>query len=262
MTNRRQFVITGASSAIGRVLAEHLDTATDADMVLVSRSENSSRFKRDHLVLTGIDLTNEQHLEVLREKVGQRLEGPFTVFHCVGDFWTHKPLVRTTFEEVARMINSHYLTFCGAAWSLLPVMVARNGGRLVGFSCNSVAYNYPDMAPFTSAKAALECFVRCVANEYSEYNIIANAVSLPTIRTDKVMELKPTGDHDHYITPEELAIFLSDITASAPAMMNGNVLKVFRHSKTFFHQSYFDRNPRELEIDWKVAESDERPKLA
>jgi len=46
------------------------------------------------------------------------------------------------------------------------------------------------MAAFTSAKAACECLIKCIANEYSQYGIIANAIALSTILTPKVKKSK------------------------------------------------------------------------
>jgi 3-oxoacyl-[acyl-carrier protein] reductase len=252
MSDRHNFVITGASSDIGSALAQYLDEKTNSDLMLVSRTGPGPQLKRPHLRLCGIDLTKEADLLKLRDAANKRFVDSYAVVHCVGDFWLHKPLVQTDWSEITTMIGSHYLTLCGVAWALLPQMVRIRGGRLVALSCNSVAYNYPDMAPFTSAKAAVDSLIKCVANEYSQFNVIANAIALPTIRTPKVLDLKENGDYDHFITPAEVAALLVDTILSAPSIMNGNTLKVFRHSDTFFNQGYFERNPRNSQIDAAV----------
>jgi NAD(P)-dependent dehydrogenase (short-subunit alcohol dehydrogenase family) len=98
--------------------------------------------------------------------------------------------------------------------------------------------------PFTASKAAVESFVKSFANEHAEFGISACALALPTIRTAKVLKEKLTGDHKNYITPEELADYILDHVLIQPHEVNGNVFKVFKHSRTFYHKSYYQRNPR------------------
>jgi NAD(P)-dependent dehydrogenase (short-subunit alcohol dehydrogenase family) len=248
MIDISNFIITGASSDVGAAISQYLDAHTDASLILVSHRNPAPSLRRDHIRLVSIDLTDPSRLDQLRNTAKNHFKSPFAVIHCVGDFWTHKPLVRTEFAEIERMITSHYLTLCGVAWALLPLLIENGGGRVVALSCNSVAYNYPDMAPFTAAKAALESFIKCIANEYSEFNVVANSIALPTLRTEKVERLKDGGDLRHYVQPDELAKLIVETIVSAPNILNGNTLKIFRHSPTFFNESYFQRNPRALDI--------------
>jgi hypothetical protein len=46
------------------------------------------------------------------------------------------------------------------------------------------------------------------------------------------------------VTPDELSTLIVGTLAAAPQAVNGNTLKVFRHSRTFFEDGYFTRNPR------------------
>jgi NAD(P)-dependent dehydrogenase (short-subunit alcohol dehydrogenase family) len=194
--------------------------------------------------LSGIDLTVEASLEGLAKAVSEEFSEPFSVIHCVGNFWVHRPLVETSFSEIVAMVNSHVVTLFGAARYLTPLMIKSGGGRIVAFSCNSVVYSYPDMSPFTASKAALESFIRCHANEYAEFGITSCALALPTIRTAAVLDEKPTGDHKNYITPDELAnTIVSDVLAQSH-IISGNVIKLFKHSPTFYNSSYYQRNPR------------------
>jgi NAD(P)-dependent dehydrogenase (short-subunit alcohol dehydrogenase family) len=122
-------------------------------------------------------------------------------------------------------------------------MVSRGGGRLVAFSCNSIQHNYPEMAPFTAAKAAVETLVKCIANEYSTAGIQANALALPTIRTPKVCESKDLPDEEDYVAPAELARIVLDEILCLSSYVNGNSIKLFKPSSAFYRTSYFDRNP-------------------
>ena len=146
--------------------------------------------------------------------------------------------------EAQEFIDTHYMTLVGAAMAMFPVMTAVGGGRLIGMSCNSVAFNYPDMAPFTAAKAAVEALLKSLANEYLDRGIATTALALPTIRTPKVAASKPTVDQENYLTPEDVADAV-DHVVTLPKYVTGNVMRLVRYSPSFYEKGYFERNPRD-----------------
>ncbi len=239
-------VILGANSDIGGELVRQAASRSERRVLAVSRSPAAVGITDPPNVerLAGLDLIKEIHLRRLAAKTSGKFHEPFAVIHSVGNFWIHKPLVETPFHEIREMIESQLLTLMGVARVLTPAMIKNGGGALVAFSCNSVTYNYPDMSPFTASKAAIESFVKCYANEHAEFGISACALALPTIRTAKVLKEKPRGDHENYIKPEDLANYILNHILTQPQEVNGNVIKVFKHSPTFYHKSYYERNPR------------------
>lgn len=160
------YIIAGANSEIGRALAKHL-ADNGHNLMLVSRSRKDSGFLSGCTWLDGIDLTDEYCLKALKQEVERRFDYPFNYIHSVGDFWKHKDILNTDLAEVKDMIISHYITLFYAIKAIVPVMRAVNGGRIIAFSCNSVKYNYPEMAAFTSAKAAVECLAKNKIKQYS-----------------------------------------------------------------------------------------------
>lgn len=254
----QNLVILGASSDIGIELTRKAVERANYKLLLVTRRSRVEMKKsldqagmqmlpiNDHSqYLHNIDLTKEKDLLKLRKVTEEFFTTPFSVVHSVGEFWYHKPLVKTAFSEIRSMYESHYLTFAGAAFALVPVLAKKGGGRIVAFSCNSVLYNYPDMSPFTSAKAAIESFIKCLAHEYAEQHVATTALALPTILTKKVLEGKLLKNHKDYITPEELANIVFNNVLCLPHTVSGNVQKVFKYNRTYYHSGYFSRNPRE-----------------
>ncbi len=234
-------LITGANSDIGKSLIERLE-AKNIRVIATARSTSSQDADSRARILDGIDLTDGQCLELLRQAVIGEFASPFSWVHCVGDFWLHKPLEKTSIEEAKSMVLSHYLTLFATAQIVLPLMKKVGGGQLLAFSCNSVRYNYPDMAAFTSAKAAVECFVKCISNEYIEHNIAANCFALPTIKTEKVVRTKHSDYHDHYISSGELADVVIEHLSQAQRFCSGNALSLVKHSPYFYTEGYYRRN--------------------
>ncbi|MBQ7362992.1 MAG: SDR family oxidoreductase [Clostridia bacterium] len=234
------YVIIGANSEIGTSLAQHL-ISHKHNVILVSRSKKSS-WGSSNDWLDGIDLTNELNLLTLKNFIQSKFNSPFTLIHSVGNFWEHKPITSTSFSEAASQINSHYITLFGVIKAVIPIMQSMGGGKIIAFSCNSVKYNYPDMAAFTSSKAAVECLIKCVANEQSKYNIILNAFALPSIKTNSVIETKPSEYHNDYATLEELSNCIESTVEHLSPLTNGNVINLFKYSDSFYHKGYYERN--------------------
>ncbi len=237
-------IVMGCNSDIGKQIMNLIMKSNINKALFVSRSKIS--FSQEHsefYFMDGIDLTNQEHLNQISIKVKEIFTNEFTVIHSVGDFWYHKPLEECTMQMADSMMRSQYLTLYGVIHTLIPIMKNVGGGRFVAFSCNSVLYNYPELAPFTASKAAIETLIKCVANEYSGEKIYANAIALPTIRTEKVVDSKPQGDQKNYISDLELADIILNEIAILSKYVTGNVIKIFKHSDTFYNQGYFERNP-------------------
>jgi len=243
-----QILIAGANSELASALIARTINNSKYKLLLVSQSQQNMCQDNVQAAIRRIDdvnLTDEVDQQRLSKEVSDFFDGPFSVINFAGNFWLHKSLIRTEFTEICDLISSHYLTLCGVAKAVTSAMIAKGGGRLVALSCNSVSYNYPDMAPFTCAKAAVECFVKCYSNEYSMYNISAAALALPTMRTSRVIKEKPEGDHENYISPEELSEILLEQILTQGQYITGNIIRLFKYSRTFYHQGYYQRNPRQ-----------------
>jgi NAD(P)-dependent dehydrogenase (short-subunit alcohol dehydrogenase family) len=87
--------------------------------------------------------------------------------------------------------------------------------------------------------------MRCLAHEYAEHQIATTTIALPTVLTPKVREAKPDGDHPNYVTPEDVASVVLRELDSSP-LVTGNVVRMIKHSETFYGMGYLQRNPPEI----------------
>jgi len=240
---KKKYIITGANSDIGFFLIKEL-LKDDNEVIGSCRTPTEKlqgfKHKNFHLI-PNIDLTNKNCLSIFGKEIRKFGIVEFHLIHSVGDFWHHKSIVNTSQKEATNLISSHYISLYSLLKMIIPVFIENKGGKILVFSCNSVLYNYPDMAAFTSAKAAIETLVRCTANENSKYGIVANAIALSTINTEKVKESKDPKYHNDYMTLDELKEVIVSIL-DLPKYINGNIIKTLKYSKYFYNEGYYKRN--------------------
>jgi hypothetical protein len=67
------------------------------------------------------------------------------------------------------------------------------------------------------------------------------------MNTEAIVQRKPLGDHANYLQPRDLADFLVSNVLQQPPISTGNIIKVIKHSPSFYGKSFFERNPRKDE---------------
>lgn len=244
MSENLSFVITGAGSYLGRALAEFLSTDESTSLVLTSHHQCDFKYLGQTeriLHCPNIDLTEEQDVAELCRRVNSFFKNRFHVINCAGYFPGYKRLSTLSLAEARRVYEGNVLTLYSVAKELLPLMKARGGGHFMAFSSHTVYQSYPLMAAFTSAKAAVESLIQCIAYEYSKDHIIANTLALATLATEVEKSLKPYGDHANWLQPLQVCQLIRELVEAPFSIMNGNTIHVFNHSESYFHQSYYDR---------------------
>ena len=191
--------------------------------------------------LFGIDLLEEDHLNTLVGAAKEFFSGQFIVIHCTGYYEGQEPLETTSIAESSRIFESNFTAVYNLTVKLLPLMIERRGGHFVAFSCNSVKYNYPQMAPFTAAKSAIESLFRTIANEFYGKGVYANCFQLATLSTEHEFERKPFGDHNNWLKLSEVVTYVQQFVNQPNQLHNGNSIQLYHYSDSFFNKSYFER---------------------
>jgi NAD(P)-dependent dehydrogenase (short-subunit alcohol dehydrogenase family) len=240
-------LITGATSALAQAVASEVLLTPGSAVLLTTRSHGSIgelADRRGVAYLPGLDLTKESDLERLATEANRVFPTRFEIVNAAGQWFTQRPILEISCTEADSLMRSNYLTAYGVAQYLIPLLKKRNGGHFVTFSCDSVNHHYPWMAPYTASKAAVQTLTISLANEFAQDGVIANSFILSTLLTDRDRLLKPRGDHNHWLSPKDVAKEIASLLQDEVGLMNGNAIKLFRYSDSYFHQSYFERIKR------------------
>jgi NAD(P)-dependent dehydrogenase (short-subunit alcohol dehydrogenase family) len=242
--SKSAFLITGASSYLGKSLARILAKNVRNRLLLTSRRParygNAPENNNIHH-LHGIDLSQEEGLRALARAADDYFPGKFHVVNCLGFFPGYLAMEELSLGDAKKVFESNVVALYGVAHFLLPLMCKRKGGHFIGFSSHTNYQHYPDIVAYCAAKAAVESMISGIANEYLSRGIIANTIALSTLLTETERKMKPQGDRKNWLRPEEVSRFIENFVLQPAALVNGNVIHLYKYSDSYFHQSYFER---------------------
>jgi 3-oxoacyl-[acyl-carrier protein] reductase len=174
-------IVTGASSGIGRSIAERI--AEEGAIVVVNYSKSSDKAQQ---VVVGIQAKGGKALAVQADmsRVGDarrlitdtikqfnRLD---ILVNNAGKFMP-KPFEETTEEDfdgvIALNAKGPYFAMQEAAKAL------KDGGRIVNISTGGTQLNFPGATAYLGSKAALEQYTRGLAKERAPKGVTVNCVS-------------------------------------------------------------------------------------
>ena len=240
------YLITGATSDLGRALAVSIKVKYGASckLFLISRTHNTELeglVDNNVIYRSGIDLLNIATGDNIINEISAFFEEEFTLIHSAGDFWLHYPFLDFSTEKAKSMMDSHYITLYNVLQNIIPVMIRNGGGKILTFSCNATDYCFPNMLPFTAAKAAVDATIKCIAHEYAKKNITANSIALSSLKTPQNKDSKPFGDFENYLDLKELSNTVIEIAELSNNLANGNVIKCYKYSDSYYNEGYFHR---------------------
>jgi NAD(P)-dependent dehydrogenase (short-subunit alcohol dehydrogenase family) len=173
----RRAVVTGASTGIGRAIADAL-SAAGAHVAGIDIVDSGA----DHLMVRG-DTGRVEDVDRLAAAAVEEFGGI--------DIWVNnaarlmvKPLLETTDEDWHGLLapNLHgYFYGCRAA---ARAMVAQGtGGRIVNISSAADILVVADLAAYTAAKGAIVALTKVLALELADHGITVNALAPGAIDT-------------------------------------------------------------------------------
>lgn len=218
MTNGNSvYWITGASSGIGEATAIRL--AKDGHRVVLSarRSEELERVKGlcpDPTKIAIVPLDLSQH-DRASEWANQAIAafGHVDVVLCNGGLGQFGSVLDNSWEVETKVIDVNLLGTMATVRAILPHMVERKSGRILGIASIAGKFGQRNLAAYSASKAGVILWLESLREEVFDKGIIVQAVSPGFINTNVTINgLRPDG------TP---------IAKNSPAQENGMPTSVF-----------------------------------
>lgn len=185
-----RYIITGASSGIGKRCAERL-LEKGNQCVLIARSKEKldeicKRYDKAYAIIA--DLSDISAIEAIFKNVSNLF--PFNgLIHCAGV----APLNRTDenhIEVVRNAYNTNVFSFIELMRLFVGTGVCEDGASVVIMSSVVAQRGSNRQAIYSGTKAALDATARCMAKELVNRKIRVNTITSGTVETEMLQKLR------------------------------------------------------------------------
>ncbi len=231
----RKFLVTGASSGIGKAAAIKVGTAGGTILLVARRHELLEETKNEIESRAGVadsfvcDLSDPAevdqmaaevlkrhgHVDVLINNAGRSIR------RAISDSYDR-------FHDFERTMQLNYFGPVKLILDLLPSMRQRHSGHIINVSTAGVQLSAPMFSAYLASKAALDAFSRSLRFEVAADGIDMTTVYMPLVRTAMAA---PTRMYDAFpaLSPEEAADLICRAICKRPtrvATALGNLAQI------------------------------------
>ena len=216
-------VVTGASGALGKVVAETA-LARGARVAGVDHASSQIPATDNRIELGGVDLSDVATAQRAIDAAAAHFGRLDALVNIAGGF---------AFETVAdgdpktwqHMYALNVLTALNASRSAIPHLVACGAGRIVNVGAMGALKAGSGMGAYAASKAGVHRLTEALAAEWKG-RITVNAVLPSTIDTPANRASMPRADFAKWVTPQELAEVILFLVSDAASAVTGALLPV------------------------------------
>ena len=208
-------VITGASGALGQVVAEAA-LARGARVAGVDHAKSQVAETADRRELGGVDLSDAGQAGHAIDAVVARF-GRLDVLLNIAGAFSFETIAEGDPKTWARLYAINLLTALNASRAAIPHLTTSPTGRIVNIGAMGALQAGSGMGPYAASKAGVHRLTEALAAELKG-KVTVNAVLPSTIDTPANRASMPKADFSKWVTAEELAnviLFLASDQASA-----------------------------------------------
>ena len=221
--NGKVVVVTGASGALGRVVAA-VALAHGARVAGVDYAAHEVAATPDWIELGGVDLSDAAQAKTAIDAAASHFGRLDALINIAGGF---------AFETAAegdpktwqRMYALNVLTALNASRSAIPYLTASPAGRIVNVGAIGALQAGAGMGAYAASKAGVHRLTEALAAEWKG-KITVNAVLPSTIDTPANRASMPKADFTKWVTPQELTEVILFLASDAASAVTGALLPV------------------------------------
>lgn len=197
-------LVTGASSGIGRAIAEGLAQA-GATVALAARSHERLAEVQHAISARGgqaaafpSDLAQHEAAHELAHAVANHFGGVDILVNCAG-MNRRQPVAEVTPDNYDAIMAVNLRSAFFLSQAVQPLMVAHNAGKVINIGSLTVSTALAHVSVYGMTKSALAQMTRTMAVEWARYNIQVNCLCPGFIETDLTRALWQDADRNRWI---------------------------------------------------------------
>jgi NAD(P)-dependent dehydrogenase (short-subunit alcohol dehydrogenase family) len=220
LSNSRKIVITGATGALGQAVLARFRKGGDAVVAIHSPIQKPSAI--DGVEWSGVDLTQRKAVHDFFAKIGE----VDAVVHCAGGFrWS--PIDDLSAEDLRFLISLNLESSIYVASAAVPAMKKKKNGALLFVSSRATQHGATGMSAYAASKAGVNAMVLSLAEELKDHGVRVNAILPSVIDTPANRKDMPHADSSKWVSPEDLAELLYDLTLPKSKSITGALIPVY-----------------------------------
>jgi NAD(P)-dependent dehydrogenase (short-subunit alcohol dehydrogenase family) len=216
-------VVTGASGALGKVVAEAA-LARGARVAGVDHAPSQMPATANRIELGGIDLSDAAQAKHAIDAAASHFGRLDALINIAGGF-AFEAIAEGETKTWQRMYALNVLTALHASRAAIPHLTASPAGRIVNVGAIGALQAAGGMGAYAASKAGVHRLTEALAAEWKG-KITVNAVLPSIIDTAANRASMPKADFAKWVTPQELAEVILFLASDAASAVTGALLPV------------------------------------
>ncbi len=186
---KRVVIITGASSGIGKTVAEFLHKKGFTVYGLSRNIEPSD--KLPHVIKT--DITNDESVKNAVRTIFEK-EGKIDALLNIAGFGIAGSVEDTSIEEAHSQLETNFFGTVRMVKEVLPIMRKQKGGYIINLSSIGGIVGLPFQAFYSASKFAIEGYTEALRHEVKPFGIKVSLIEPGDFKTNFTKNRRKTGD--------------------------------------------------------------------
>ena len=221
--NGRVIAITGASGALGKVVAETA-LSRGAQIAAIDHAPSTLPASATQIVIGSVDLTDAAQATHAINLVATHFGRLDALINIAGGF-AYETVQDGDGSTWQRLYALNVLTALNASRAAIPHLSAAGAGRIINIGAMGAVQANTGMGPYAASKAALHRLTEALAAEWKG-KITANAVLPSTIDTPANRASMKDADFSKWVRPTELAEVILFLASDAASGITGALIPV------------------------------------
>ncbi|MGI4778619.1 MAG: SDR family NAD(P)-dependent oxidoreductase [Janthinobacterium lividum] len=223
-----RIVITGASGALGRAVAQHF-LGQGARLALLGHGAEqlADAFPGLHNsahLLVAADVTSAGQMKASAQQIVDAFQHVDAVVHIAGGFEMGEAVHELSRGMWDRMMDLNAWSFVAVTQAFVPSMQARGAGRVVAVSARSASRGTAQMAAYIASKSALQRLVEAMAAELAPHGIAVNSIAPGVLDTPANRQAMPGANPADWVSTVVAAETIAFLVSGGAAALHGQHL--------------------------------------
>ena len=190
LVKNKIFLVTGASSGIGRFIVNDLSQYPIKSLIIVARDKyrldkcyEEIRRKDVEVIAMPCDVSEKDEVERLGDKILKRYGYIDYLINNAG-IGTFNSVEKISIEEIEKINNTNYFGMIYFTKVFLDCMIERNSGHIINVASLAASFGIPGMAAYCGSKFAMLGFSESLNQELKKTRIKVSVVSPIGVKTN------------------------------------------------------------------------------